>query len=238
MPPLAPDKVDGALIAEALRGSWRSTPPDVQLTAGHLKLLNERLQATGAGGLAWWRIRDSALADSPAGVSLRDAFRIQSLHARLHEERICVALDVLASVGVEPAMIKGWVVARGYPQAGLRPYGDIDLLVAPEELDAAAAALARHAENTDRPLRVDLHSGVPGREGQWATVMERSETAHIGERAFRVLGPEDHLGLLCRHFLSHGAWRPLWLCDIALICESLPGDFDWTYLQAWPRRQV
>jgi hypothetical protein len=27
--------------------------------------------------------------------------------------------------------------------------------------------------------------------------------------------------------LREGAWRPLWLCDIAATVESLPANFDW-----------
>ena len=27
--------------------------------------------------------------------------------------------------------------------------------------------------------------------------------------------------------LRHGAWRPLWLCDVAVALETRPGDFDW-----------
>jgi hypothetical protein len=30
--------------------------------------------------------------------------------------------------------------------------------------------------------------------------------------------------------LQHGAYRALWLCDIAVVLESLPEDFDWEYL--------
>jgi hypothetical protein len=29
------------------------------------------------------------------------------------------------------------------------------------------------------------------------------------------------------HFLRHGAWRPIWLCDIGVALESRPPDFDW-----------
>jgi hypothetical protein len=42
-----------------------------------------------------------------------------------------------------------------------------------------------------------------------------------------VLAAEDHLAFLCLHMLRHGAWRPLWLCDIAAELESRPDGFDW-----------
>jgi hypothetical protein len=42
-----------------------------------------------------------------------------------------------------------------------------------------------------------------------------------------VPAPEDHLRVLCTHLLRHGAARALWLCDVALVVESRPPDFDW-----------
>ena len=38
-------------------------------------------------------------------------------------------------------MAKGWLAAGLYAQRGLRPYGDIDLWVRPQEQEAAFAAL-------------------------------------------------------------------------------------------------
>jgi hypothetical protein len=43
----------------------------------------------------------------------------------------------------------------------------------------------------------------------------------------RVLSSEDHFALLSVHLLKHGAWRPLWLCDLGLLLDSLPENFDW-----------
>jgi len=228
-------KVEGAAIAELLSGSWRATPEPFSSPSEVLESLDERLQATGAGGLAWWRIRDTAAADSPAGRSLHDAFRMQVLDARLREQTVNTALDIMESAGVRPILAKGWAMARLYPRPGMRPYGDVDLFVPPESFDAASAELAKH---TDPSPRVDLHAGVPRYGGTWADVLERSRTVRLGERSLRIFGPEDHLGFLSSHLLFHGAWRPLWLCDIALLAETLPGDFDWDYLLALPERQV
>jgi hypothetical protein len=32
---------------------------------------------------------------------------------------------------------------------------------------------------------------------------------------------------MCIHLLKHGAWRPLWLCDVAAAMESAAPNFDW-----------
>ena len=46
----------------------------------------------------------------------------------------------------------------------------------------------------------------------------------------RILGSEDHLRYMCIHMLRHGLYRARWLCDVAVVLESLPEDFDWEYL--------
>ena len=55
----------------------------------------------------------------------------------------------------------------------------------------------------------------------------RSEWIKLGEASIRIPAAEDHLRLVAIHSLSHGAWRPVWLCDIAAMLEDLPQDFDW-----------
>jgi hypothetical protein len=61
----------------------------------------------------------------------------------------------------------------------------------------------------------------------WDELFERSQLVSIGEEKIRVLGDEDHLRILCLHLLRSGAWRPLWLCDVAVALETLAADFDW-----------
>jgi hypothetical protein len=75
---------------------------------------------------------------------------------------------------------------------------------------------------------VDLHQGFARLDVcSLDALYARSQLVRLGEVDVRVLGPEDHLRILCVHLLRHGAWRPLWLCDIALALESRPASFDW-----------
>ena len=74
---------------------------------------------------------------------------------------------------------------------------------------------------------MDLHSsldrfGLPSLEAVFA----RSEVIKLGETSIRVPAAEDHFRLVAIHLLSHGAWRPRWLCDIAAMLEDLPQDFN------------
>jgi len=53
------------------------------------------------------------------------------------------------------------------------------------------------------------------------------ETARLGATSIRVPRREDQVRILCLHFLKHGGWRPIWLCDIAVLLESRNGGFNW-----------
>jgi hypothetical protein len=123
--------------------------------------------------------------------------------------------------------VKGWAVARLYPEPGLRPYGDIDLFVRPEWHAPAKAVLA-NARMVGTP--VDLHtcfSDMPDRSPD--QLYDRSQPVELNGVTVRVPGMEDHLRLLCLHLLRHGARRPLWLCDVGAILDALPADFDRAY---------
>ena len=159
---------------------------------------------------------------------------MHTLENAREERRIVRAITLLRSAGVEPLLVKGWAIARLYPECGLRPYGDIDLCVRPEQHASAVAALA--APTTDK-VAVDFHKGLPQlHRPSLDDVYERSQLVPLGDVDVRILGPEDHLRYMCIHMLQHGAHRALWLCDIAVALESLLEDFDWEYLLRGDRR--
>ncbi len=226
----------GKLIASALAGTWRVSPPPPpsSLSPGALLEVTPLLLRTGAASLVWWRVRSSELRTSAAAHELRQAYRLYTLQNARQERKIVQAITLLRSAGVEPLLVKGWAVARLYPERGLRPYGDIDLCVRPEQYATAVDALAAPAAET---LAVDLHKGLPQlHRPSLDDVYERSQLVTFGEIDVRILGPEDHLRYLCIHMLQHGAYRARWLCDIAVVLESLPEDFDWAHLLRGDRR--
>jgi hypothetical protein len=142
----------------------------------------------------------------------------------VHEQELQKLFGALRSAGVEPIPIKGWVVARLYPEPGPRPYGDFDIVVRPEQY-AAAVTVLNEGKSDECP--VDLHRSL-GRmhEQSLDALYARSQIARLDKVDIRILAAEDHLVVLIRHFLRHNAWRPLWLCDIAAALESRPTEFD------------
>jgi hypothetical protein len=176
--------------------------------------------------LGWWRVRNSDARLLPVAQSLRENYIHQAIHAAEHERQIVHVFQILRSSGIEPILIKGWAIARAYAESGLRPSGDIDLCV-PSEQRQPARHLLNSKECED--YLVDLDHRVIRQFGELSIdeLYRRSEQAKLGCADIRVLCAEDHLRILCLHLLKHGAWRPLWLCDVAAALESRPANFDW-----------
>jgi putative nucleotidyltransferase-like protein len=209
----------GARVAAVLAGSWREPVEPWNGAPEELAPIAPLLLHGGIAALAWRRVRGS----SADAASLQQAYRMQALRAETHAQDVGRAFALLRARGVEPVLGKGWAAARLYPDPALRPYGDVDLYVRPEQYAAARAAVVM----PDAGCAIDLHAG-------YAELDDRTP-AQIAERAFgaeadgvpvRVFGAEDHLRLLCLHALRHGLLRPLWLCDVAAAIEGTAA-FDW-----------
>ena len=221
-------------LLQILSGAWRAQPDPVRISESDLERAAPLLLATGTAALAWHKLSLLQLESNPFFRQLEEAYRLHSIHSVVLENKVKDVFSLLRAGGVEPLLLKGWAVARLYPEAGLRPSGDIDLWIKPTEVTEARALL-----NAGGDLRywVDLHSTFYKQyERTVADVLEQSQLMPLDGVEIRVPRIEDHLRYLCLHFLTHGAWRPLWLCDIALIVESRASDFDWSRcLGATPR---
>lgn len=223
---------EGKLVAGALAGAWRDSPPALALSSDDLAAVAPPLLRSGAAGLAWRRLRDSDLRASAPAFALQQAYRLQTVRAAVEDRRLEQTARLLEAAGVTALLGKGWAAARHYPEAGLRPYGDFDLYVSRAQHLAARRALQGAA------VPVDLHVGCAELDDRpWDTLVERARPVALGGEAVKVFGPEDHLRLLALHLLRHGAWRALWLCDLGAVLESAAGAFDWDrFLEGDPRR--
>jgi hypothetical protein len=217
----------GAMIAAAMAGSWRATPPPLTLSVDELASIKDLIYDTGAAGMVWWRLRNSSLKDTDLARQFLQAFRFHSVESINREITLKQTLAALQGVNIEPLFAKGWTIACRYPEVGLRPYVDIDLCVRAEQFPMAAVTLKKDLLPTQY---VDLHSRFTDlNDRSVPELFEHSQELALDGMKFRVIGNEDHLRYLCLHFLRHGAWRPLWLCDIAMLLESITDEFDWDY---------
>jgi hypothetical protein len=173
---------------------------------------------------------------------------------RIQVAAMTLAVDVdtaevvraLRGKGVEPVLLKGPALGRLlHPGAGLRPYSDIDLMVAPDDLARTEATLdelgyapdppplppeppRRHATSWRQPGRtaVDLHQclhfvAAPA-ERTWELV--RRDAATIDVAGTPVLAPG--CGMLAMHLALHAAVSghdtPRILEDLERAVATLP----------------
>ncbi|MBM3457073.1 MAG: nucleotidyltransferase family protein [Armatimonadetes bacterium] len=219
----------GVLQAYLLAGAWlaNETATEPPITQSEWERVASPLLRTGSGPLAWWRMRFTALRESPPAPQFQDAYRAAALQSLLQSQALEQLGGRFQEYGVRPLLVKGWGVARHYPEAGLRPYDDFDFLVRPAELPAARQAVGAAWQVARVPVELHDRFNFPF-DLTLEQMFSRAETASLGPVQLLVPAPEDHLRLLCFHMLYHGAWRPLWLCDLAVML--------WTHPNLDPRR--
>jgi len=215
-----------SLVARALSSAWYPDPLPVDLSTDELNQITPLLLGSGAGALGWHRIRSSHLKNEKSAGELHQAYRKHTLEAALHETHIKQSFSLLRDAGIEPILVKGWSIARQYPEKGLRPYDDVDLIVRPEEHETAQSLISSIESLQGY---VDIHCGLSAIDpvDETGDSSSKSRVVSLGEVEVRILRPEENLRTLCLHLLRHGAFRPLWLCDIAVAVESRGQDFDW-----------
>ena len=147
------------------------------------------------------------------------------INYKLQEHRIVKAFELFRKYNIEPILIKGWAAARYYPRKEERQFVDIDFCVAPGEFEKAGEILA---DCYKKDLMIDLHNGLRHLDTvKWKDLFENTELVKIETTNIRILRPEDHLRVLCVHWLNDGGAVKPKLWDIYYAVESRPPDFDW-----------
>ena len=192
-----------------------------------------------------WRALESARASDALGQaepSLRSTAQLHKMEALLLFPRAAsLALKPLTDGGLEPVVLKGPTLAARYPEPGLRPMSDIDVLL-PSRDHARALRLLNdsgwkvaRAARRDRYDTVLVHSDVPslalelhyGLESSYERVTKldplalwdrREPIDCLGTPAFGLPVPEE-LVLLCTHAGKpfHGFTRLVWIADLAMV---------------------
>ncbi len=119
-------------------------------------------------------------------------------------------------------MIKGLAAAANYPEPCRRVFSDIDLAVDPANFEDARKIIRENKFN------VDLHRGLRHLDTfEWDDLFENSELREIDKTPIRVLRAEDHLRVLCVHWLNDGGADRTRLWDIYFALQNRPTGFDW-----------
>lgn len=172
-------------------------------------------------------------------------------------ERLASIVRAFRCAGVDVLLLKGAALnLTAYECPTLRPMTDLDLLIRPDDAEAADRVLgsvgfergqslmrsdffptffyaAEYVNGDDRPVRVDLH-GRPLRPLGYAqpelssAFWEHARTIERNGTEYRVLADEEQLIHLTTHSACHGHERLLWLYDICRLIDTRGGGLDWT----------
>lgn len=135
------------------------------------------------------------------------------------------AFELFREQGIEPILIKGIAAGRYYPESKPRVAIDMDLAVAEHEFDRAFTIVVEHASEG---LAIDVHRELRHLDTvAWADLFANSVEWGLENGKTRILRPEDHLRVLCVHWLTDGASNKERLWDIYYAVANRPADFDW-----------
>ena len=197
----------------------------------------------------------------PDDAEVRTRFERLAAAVRIQDGRLRAALEAAAAAlnrrGIVAGVLKGPVLAdRIHPDPGLRPAGDLDLLVAERQLPEATEALVaegyrvlaeryerRHSHHLSlvHPARppVELHdrpeSGFAARLSGEDVLSRASPRFLPGGAEVRVLAPADELVALCVHAAGHLFQRRGWVYDLLLFLEAHPA-LEWREVEERARR--
>ena len=218
----------GMKLAAILAGIWRQpSSRNPTFSSENLHRHAPIFASAGSAALVWFGIRRHKSEFSEPVVNLyREAYVASVARAAAHEAELERIVLVFQAAGIRLILLKGWSVGRLYPESGLRPSGDIDLWIDPARRTQAGEVLKTVASGR-QPVDLDHDQFRRFENRSFADFYDCCETVHLGSTPIKVLQREDQTRTLCLHFLKHGGWRPIWLCDIAVLLESSNAAFSW-----------
>jgi hypothetical protein len=190
--------------------------------------------------------------------ALRLRYRDNARNALWFTGELVRIVSYFESAGIKALPYKGPLLAQTlYGEVTHRQFGDLDILILPEDVPKAKAALQSLGYKPTLDLAPQIETayietgyeysfnatnGQNLLELQWRIVprfysidfdvadfFDRADEIKFGVRSMRTLRPEDLLLVLCVHAAKH-AWVQLsWLCDITQLVRS--EHMDWNAVQ-------
>ncbi len=156
---------------------------------------------------------------------ITDQDRWSLIRNKASEVRACTAFDIFRHHGIEPILIKGISAGQFYPTSKFRDSVDMDLAVTSADFDQATVIVASPEA---KGLAIDLHRELRHLDTlPWSDLFLHSELITFETGTVRVLRPEDHLRVLCVHWLTDGGANKDRLWDIYYLIANRRPDFDW-----------
>ncbi len=201
--------------------------------------------------------------------SLHDEYVRAALNNSLLLEGLGIILSTFAAERIEVVLLKGAALAQNlYSNIALRPMGDLDLWVQPQDLSAAVTAmmslgyeisekLEEHRPGAEAafgyvitfsrekpwPILVELHwrPRHPFEYGSRlsdAWLWSQTEAAMVSEHPVRLLKPEAQALYLSLHLCNHYPHLWGWLCDIRELFDKEKINTDYLIQSAEQFRAI
>ncbi len=206
--------------------------------------------------LVWWKLRDMPI-DAADMRRLRQAYHDVWIRNQHNLALAAAMVEAFERAGIETLLLKGAALAlTAYERVGLRPFGDVDVLVRPANAAAARELMDRHGwvpiravAGSSLALRhslgytngsgvdLDLHwvslSDCGGDDRADDGFWRRSVPVDLQGVRTRALCPSDQLLHVCVHGVH---WTPVptghWQADAVAILRRQGDAFAWDALIA------
>ena len=216
----------------------------------------------GVAPLLHYRLRQLGMAPpSAVAETLKQAYQESVVRNMRLYQQLCKLLRLLREKNIAVIVLKGAYLAEAvYDDIGLRPMGDVDLLVKKDDLlrvEQELLALGSIPKEYNRVLaqdnhhfvyelprtnlRVEIHWTVflPNNsfqinlDGLW----NRAQPVTLVQTSTLALSPEDLLLHLCLHTAKHAhQMRVRMLCDIGEVVQRFGAELDWQEMGARARQ--
>ena len=154
-----------------------------------------------------------------------DKERLSILEKAIEEEKIERIFREFDKNKINCILIKGWAIWRFYPFAATRLSLDVDICVDHSDFEKAEILKEQFARQR---ISIDLHKGARHLDQfPFERLFANSVEVELKQTKIRVLCEEDHLRVVCVHWLNDGGEKFERLRDIYYLVENRSSDFDW-----------
>ena len=256
------DALGQQLVDLLTLGPSELAPGLASLPPERLDAVLEQATAHGVAPLLRNRLVEQGLfrqLPEAARDALDTQYQASSVQAMARYHELGVILERCAEADIPVIALKGIYLAKAvYPEPGLRPMADMDLLFRVQDLEAVQTILLQlgySREDADRPISdylptwhqlppfvradatsVEVHMVIERPQSPFSIdhegIWKRARSWPLGGRPLLAMAPEDLLLHVCLHAMYHHHGRiPLSaLIDIAWIIKVEP--LDWEVLVA------
>jgi hypothetical protein len=158
-------------------------------------------------------------------TQITDEYRWNLLQKKTLERNAVRAFELFREAGIEPVLIKGLAAGKYYPGTEPRVSVDLDLAVAAKDFEVADKIARSDAADG---LAIDLHRELRHLDTvAWEDILANSTLLPLDGGQIRIPRPEDHLRIVCLHWLTDGGRDKARLHDVYYAVMNREPAFDW-----------